>query len=147
MGTLFGLSSLFVGVGSIVGPRLTTILGGKIRTVAFTQFASVIFLLMLGFTGSYWIAGIAFLFRGALMNMSAPLYSAFCMEQTHERHQGFISSILNIAWQVGWSIGPYISGLVQISYGFTPLFITTTVLYLLAIGFMWIFFGKTEMNV
>src|SRR5258706_13044909 len=110
MGTLFGLSSLFVGVGSIVGPRLTTILGGKIRTVAFTQFASVIFLLVLGFTGSYWIAGIAFLFRGALMNMSAPLYSAFCMEQTHERHKGFTSSILNIASQPDGPLGTNISG-------------------------------------
>ena len=146
MGILFGLSSLFIGVGSIIGPRLTTILGGKIRTVALTQFASVVFLLVVGFTGSYWIAGIAFLFRGALMNMSAPLYSAFCMEQTAERHQGLMSSILNIAWQVGWSVGPYLSGLVQISYGFTPLFIATTILYVLAIGLMWVFFRNTEME-
>lgn len=146
MGTLFGLSSLCIGVGSIIGPRLTTILGGKIRTVALTQFASVVFLLMVGFSGSDWIAGIAFLLRGALMNMSAPLYSAFCMEQTHERHQGWTSSILNIAWQVGWSVGPYISGLVQIGYGFTPLFVATTILYLLAIGVMWTFFSRTEMK-
>src|SRR3990172_4988372 len=146
MGILFGLSSLFIGVGSIIGPRLTTILGGKIRTVALTQFASVVFLLVVGFTGSYWIAGIAFLFRGALMNMSAPLYSAFCMEQTAERHQGLMSSILNIAWQVGWAVGPYLSGLVQISYGFTPLFSATTILYALAIGLMWVFFRNTEMK-
>jgi MFS family permease len=144
MGILFGVSSLFVGVGSLVGPRLTTVLGGKIRTVAFTQVASVIFLLLVGFSGHYWIAAVAVLFRGALMNMSAPLYSAFCMEQTPEHQQGFMSSILNVAWQVGWSVGPFISGLVQESYGFSPLFITTTILYLLAIGLMWMFFGKTE---
>jgi MFS family permease len=144
MGILFGVSSLFVGVGSLVGPRLTTVLGGKIRTVAFTQVASVIFLLLVGFSGHYWIAAVAFLFRGALMNMSAPLYSAFCMEETPEHQQGFMSSILNVAWQVGWSVGPFISGLVQESYGFNPLFMTTTILYLLAIGLMWMFFGKTE---
>jgi MFS family permease len=144
MGILFGVSSLFVGVGSLVGPRLTAVLSGKIRTVAFTQFASVIFLLLVGFSGYYWIAAVAFLFRGALMNMSAPLYGAFCMEQTPEHQQGFMSSILNVAWQVGWSVGPFISGLVQESYGFSPLFITTTILYLLAIGLMWMFFGKTE---
>jgi predicted MFS family arabinose efflux permease len=66
------------------------------------------------------------------------------MEQTPEHQQGFMSSILNVAWQVGWSVGPFISGLVQESYGFSPLFITTTILYLLAIGLMWMFFGKTE---
>lgn len=144
LGLLFSLSSLFIGVGSLIGPRLTTHLGGKIRTVAFTQLASVVFMLMIGFIPSLWVAGFAFLMRAALMNMSAPLYSAFCMEQTPERQQGFVSSVMNIAWQVGWSVGPYLSGLVQVRYGFTPLFITTTVLYLLAIGSMWRFFSRTE---
>ncbi len=144
LGLLFSLSSLFVGIGSIVGPRLATRLGGKIRTVAFTQFASVIFMLLIGFAPSLWIAGFSFLMRGALMNMSAPLYSAFCMEQTPEQRQGFVSSVLNIAWQIGWSVGPYISGVVQVRYGFAPLFLTTTVLYLMAIAITWLFFRNTE---
>jgi len=144
LGILFSLSSLFIGIGSLIGPRLTTLLGGKIRTIAFTQFSSVIFMLMIGFVPSLWVAGIGYLMRAALMNMSAPLYSAFCMEQTPEREQGLVSSVLNIAWQVGWSVGPYISGLVQVAYGFSPLFIATTLLYVTAISIMWMFFGKTE---
>ncbi len=144
LGLLFSLSSLFIGVGTIIGPRLTLQLGGKIRTVVFTQFASVIFMLMIGFIPSLWIAGFSVLMRGALMNMSSPLYSAFCMEQTPERQQGFVSSILNIAWQIGWSVGPYVSGLVQVRYGFTPLFLATTVLYLIAITLTWALFHKSE---
>ena len=144
LGILFSLSSLFIGIGSLIGPRLTTRLGGKIRTVAFTQFTSVVFMLMIGFVPSLWVAGFSALMRSALMNMSAPLYSAFCMEQTPENQQGFVSSVLNIAWQVGWAVGPYISGIVQERHGFTPLFMTTTVLYLLAIGLTWKFFHKTE---
>jgi MFS family permease len=144
LGLLFSLSSLFVGIGSIIGPRLTIQLGGKIRTVAITQLSSVAFMLMIGFVPSLWIAGFSALMRGALMNMSAPLYSAFCMEQTPERRHGFVSSVMNIAWQVGWSVGPYASGVVQERYGFPPLFIATTILYLLAIGAMWFFFRNTE---
>lgn len=144
LGILFSLSSLFIGIGSLIGPRLTTRLGGKIRTVAFTQFSSVIFMLMIGFVPSLWIAGIAALFRSGLMNMSSPLYNAFCMEQTPDGERGLVSSVLNIAWNAGWAVGPFISGLVQQTYGFTPLFITTTLLYLTAIGVMWMFFGKTE---
>ncbi len=146
LGILFSLSSLFIGIGSLIGPRLVVRLGGKIRTVAFTQFSSVIFMLLIGFAPSLWVAGIASLFRAALMNMSAPLYSAFCMEQTPEGEQGLVSSVLNIAWNAGWAVGPFISGLVQEAYGFTPLFITTTVLYLTAIGVMWMFFGKSEVQ-
>ena len=145
LGILFSLSSLFVGIGSLIGPRLTILLGGKIRTVAFTQFSSVLFMLILGFVPSLWIAGVAFLMRAALMNMSAPLYSAFCMEQTPEGEQGLVSSVLNIAWNAGWAVGPYLSGLVQEAYGFTPLFLTTTLLYITAISVMWVFFGKTEL--
>jgi MFS family permease len=146
LGLLFSLSSLFISIGTFVGPRLTTRLGGKIRTVAFTQLSSVMFMLMIGFVPSLWIAGFAFLMRAALMNMSTPLYSAFCMEQTPEHQQGLASSILNIAWQIGWSVGPYISGIVQEQYGFTPLFISTTLLYLVAIGVMWRFFRDVEQS-
>ncbi len=144
LGLLFSLSSLFIGVGTIIGPRLTLQLGGKIHTVVVTQLASVIFMLMIGFIPSLWIAGFAVLMRSALMNMSSPLYSAFCMEQTPEGQHGFVSSVMNIAWQIGWSVGPYVSGIVQERYGFTPLFIATTILYLLAIGLTWILFRNSE---
>jgi MFS family permease len=144
LGIFFSLSSLFIGIGSLVGPRLTMRLGGKIRTVAFTQLSSVIFMLMIGFVPLLWVAGFSFLMRAALMNMAAPLYSAFCMEQTPEHQQGLTSSVLNIAWQLGWSVGPYISGVVQQHYGFTPLFLATTFLYLIAIGVMWKFFRDAE---
>jgi MFS family permease len=144
LGILFSLSSLLVGVGSMIGPRMAGALGGKIRAVVFTQGLSLLFLLIMGFTPIFWLAATGFLMRGVLMNMAVPLYSAFSMEQVHEREQGTVNSIKELAWQVGWAAGPYISGLVQISYGFTPLFITTAVLYGAAILFTWIFFDKRE---
>jgi predicted MFS family arabinose efflux permease len=112
--------------------------------VAFTQLSSVVFMLMIGFVPLLWVAGFAFLMRAALMNMAAPLYSAFCMEQTPEHQQGLTNSVLNVAWQIGWAVGPYISGVVQEQYGFGPLFLATTFLYLVAIGVMWRFFHDAE---
>lgn len=144
LGLFFSLSSLFIGIGSLIGPRLSMRLGGKIRTVAFTQLSSTLFMLMIGFVPSLWVAGFAFLMRAALMNMAAPLYSAFCMEQTPEHQQGMASSVLNVAWLIGWSVGPYISGVVQQRYGFTPLFITTTILYIISVGTMWRMFSNAE---
>jgi MFS family permease len=144
LGTLFGLSSLLIGIGTVIGPRLTMRLNGKIRTVVFTQFTSLVFLMIAGFTPSLWLASFGFLMRAALMNMAAPLYSAFCMEQTPERDQGMVNSVLNISWSLGWAVGPYLSGLVQVAYGFTPLFITTGVLYLTAIVMTWVLFHKVD---
>jgi MFS family permease len=144
LGLMFSLSSLSIAIGTLFGPALTTRLGGKIRTVAFTQLGSVVFMLMIGFVPSIWVAGFAVLLRSALMNMSSPLYSAFCMEQTPEHQQGTASSVLNIAWQVGWSVGPYLSGIVQERYGFSPLFIATTILYIVAVAVMWRMFHNSE---
>ena len=144
LGTMFSLSSLMIGVGSLVGPRLAVRLGGKVRAVAFTQFSSLVFLMLVGFSPFYWLAAIGFLMRTMLMNMATPLYSAFCMERVPERDQGVVNSVLNISWQVGWSVGPYLSGLVQENYGFTPLFLATGGLYLIAILTMWAFFQKAD---
>ncbi|HEX2697823.1 MAG TPA: MFS transporter [Anaerolineales bacterium] len=144
LGFLFSLSSLLIGIGSILGPRLSTLLGGKARAVVATQFVSLGFLLTAGFAPYLWLSSIGFLVRSALMNMAAPLYSAFCMEHTPEHQQGFVNSILNLSWNIGWAIGPFASGIVQERYGFTPLFITTSVLYFVANVLTWQFFVRTE---
>ncbi len=144
LGLLFSLSSLFIGVGSILAPRLSSRLGGKVKAVVATQFGSLVFLLMIGFSPFLWLASVGFLMRTALMNMSSPLYSAFCMEHTPEHQQGFVNSVLNLSWNIGWAIGPYISGLVQERYGFTPLFIATSTLYFVAVIISWHFFVRED---
>jgi len=144
LGILFSISSLLIGIGSIMAPWLSTRMGGKVRAVVVTQFGSLVFLLMTGFAPFLWLSSIGYLLRTALMNMSAPLYSAFCMERTPEHHQGLVNSVLNLAWNIGWSVGPFISGVVQEHYGFTPLFIATSVLYFIAIVAAWTFFKNTE---
>jgi MFS family permease len=140
LGILFSVGSLATGIACIVGPRLVGNLGGKIRTVVLGQGVSLIFLLAIGFSPWPWLAILGFLVRGALMNMVAPLFDAFALEQSHETEHGAVNSIRNLAWNVGWAVGPYISGLVQQRYGFSPLFVSTAVLYAIAITLTWIFF-------
>ena len=144
LGILFSLSSAMIGVGTVIGPRLSSRLGGKVRTITVTQSSSLIFLLLMGFAPTLWLSATGYLLRTALMNMSAPLYSAFCMEHTPEHQQGFVNSILNLSWNIGWAVGPFVSGVVQQSYGFAPLFIATAVLYFFAIVLQWEFFDKVD---
>jgi MFS family permease len=144
LGLLFSVSSLLVGIGSMVAPHLSTRMGGKIRAVVSTQLSSLLFLLLIGFAPVLWISSIGYLLRTALMNMAAPLYSAYCMERTPEQNQGLVNSVLNLSWSVGWSVGPFISGIVQEHYGFTPLFLVTALLYGLASTLIWVLFKGTE---
>jgi MFS family permease len=147
LGILFSAGALLTGIACIIGPRLVANLGGKIRTIVTGQTVSLIFLLAIGFSPWAWLAVIGFLVRGALMNMVAPLFDAFALEQSHETEHGAVNSVRNLAWNVGWAIGPYISGLVQQRWGFTPLFVSTAVLYALGIGLTWFFFRPQKIGV
>jgi len=140
LGILFGAGSLLTGIACIIGPRLVGNLGGKVRTVILGQGVSLVFLLMIGFSPWPWLAVIGFLARGALMNMVAPLFDAFGLELSLESEHGAVNSIRSLALNVGWAVGPYISGLVQQRYGYSPLFISTAVLYSISILLVWIFF-------
>ena len=144
LGILFSAGSLLTGIATIIGPRLVGNLGGKVRTVVLGQGVSVVFLLLVGFSPWPWLAVIGFLLRGALMNMVAPLFDAFALEQSHESEHGAVNSIRNLAWNVGWTIGPYISGVVQQRYGFSPLFVSTAILYAIGISLTWFFFRPKE---
>jgi len=147
LGILFSAGSLATGVACIIGPRLVGNLGGKVRTVVLGQAASLGFLLMIGFSPWPWLAVIGFIARGALMNMVAPLFDAFALEQSHETEHGAVNSIRNLAWNVGWTVGPYISGVVQQNYGFSPLFVSTAILYGIGISLTWIYFRPKNAGV
>lgn len=145
LGILFSLLAVFTGIGSIIGPRLANRMGGKIRVVTITQIGSVAFLLILGYSPVLLFASIGFLMRGVLMNMASPLFHAFAMEQVEDRHFGALNSVLELNWQMGYAIGPYISGVIQQRYGFNPLFAITAVLYTCATIMVWVSFQKSDL--
>ena len=66
------------------------------------------------------------------------------MEHVREQEQVTVVSVKERTWLADWTVGPFISGVVQESYGFTPLFITTAVLYAISIIMTWGFFHNTE---
>jgi predicted MFS family arabinose efflux permease len=144
LGSIFGLLAILTGLGSLLVPRLARGLGSKIRTVVVVQSTSVLFLALIGVAPVLWLSVSGLLLRGTLMNMANPLWSAFSMEQTPEQERGTVNSVQNIAWSLGWAIGPYISGIVQERYGFNPLFIATSLLYTAAIGLTWLMFRDHE---
>ncbi len=147
LGVLFAVSSLLTAIGSILGPALAQWMHSKIKAIVAVQGASLGFLALIGFSPMSWVAEMAYLVRGTLMNMASPLYSAFSMEVCEPQDQGAVSSMMNISWQAGWAVGPIISGMIQQEYGFAPLFITTLILYTLSTMLVWIFFKDTENRV
>lgn len=143
LGLIFAVSQLLTGTATLLAPILAE-RWGKIRTVVFTQLASLPFLMALGFVPVLSVAIGAFWLRAMLMNMAGPLYTAFAMEQVREEERGTVGAMFGVSWSVGQGVGPGISGLVQRSAGFTPLFLVTGTTYLMATLLLLALFGRAE---
>jgi MFS family permease len=152
---VFAIGGLAMGVAQFLGPPLAEKYG-KINAVILTQALSVPFLLTLGL-GAYlvtgeianatvWflIAGVAYIFRLALMNLSNPIYQTFVLEHVPEKTQALTMSLSSLSFQFGWFVMPQLSGWLQVTYGgfgFVPVFSMVAFFYVLAIGLEWIFFS------
>lgn len=145
LGLLFAISAIVTGTATLASPALAD-RWGRIRSLVATQLASIPFLLIIGFVPAFWLAGLAFWVRAALMNMGNPLYSAFAMEQVDERERATVSGLMGMSWTLGWTVGPFVSGYMQAapSIGFKPIFIITCALYVLASILAHRFFQKLD---
>jgi MFS family permease len=145
LGTLFAVSSVVTGLATLASPLLAN-RWGRIRSLVLTQMTSIPFLLLIGFSGVLWISGVAFWVRAALMNMGNPLYSAFAMEQVSERERATISGLMGMSWNIGWTVGPYLSGYMQAhpDIGFKPIFLITCTLYVVASILARVYFQKID---
>ena len=145
LGTIFAVSSVITGTATLASPLLAA-RWGRIRALVFTQLASIPFLLTIGFAPFFWIAALAFWARAALMNMGGPLYEAFAMEQVQERERATVSGLMGMSWNIGWTIGPYLSGYMQANpnIGFRPIFLITCSLYVLAAILVKVFFQRRD---
>jgi MFS family permease len=139
IGTLFAWGSLAMGIGIILAPPLADRLG-KVQLVVITQGLSIPFLAILGYSPWFWMSATAYYIRLTLMNMGGPVYQAFVMERVEEESRATVASLVSMANNFGWAFSPTISGLLQVKYGFNPVFMMTIILYSIAVFLYWYFF-------
>lgn len=139
IGSLFAWGSLAMGLGLLIAPPLAERMG-KIQLVVLTQGLSIPFLVVLGFSPWFWMSGLAYYIRLALMNMSTPIYQTFVMEQVEAPARAMVASLVSMAWNFGWAFSPAVSGWLQVNYGFGPAFIGTILLYTASVVLYWAFF-------
>lgn len=148
LGIIFSLSSLLVFTGSMISPRLVRLTKSRVIPTVSTQGTSLIFLFVLGFSPVLWISVVSLWLRTALMQMSMPLLDNYAMLVSQPDEQGAIASVRGIGWQAGQAVGLFASGFIQTRFGFSPIFITTGLLYAISIFLTWVYFrpGEKEMG-
>jgi MFS family permease len=140
LGLVFGSINLAIGVSTLLGPLVAQPLG-RGRTAAVCAILSGLLLLLIEFGGVFGLVAAAIVVRAGLYNMIVPLYRAFVIDNTPPQEYTIVNLILSTAANVGPTVGPTASGLVQDRMGFNPLFLAAAGLYGLA-GVLYLLVGK-----
>jgi MFS family permease len=143
IGNLLAWGALAMGVGLLIAPILADRFG-KIQVVVISQAVSIPFLALLGFAPWFWLSGVAYYIRIALMNMSSPVYQTFVMEKVEPESRATVASLVNMANNFGRAFSPSVSGWMQVTYGFGPVYAGVLVLYTLAVYLYWKFFWRVK---
>lgn len=139
IGIFFAIAQCLTMAGFLAGPILARRFS-HVRAIVATELLSIPFFLLLAIADRLWIAVAAFWVRGALMNMNAPVSSAFAMEIVAPDQQASTNSMRMLAWNLSWMVMTPIGGWLIERHGFVPNMIGTMGLYLVASTLFWIFF-------
>jgi len=143
IGYYYGLGSLTMFVGVMAGPILVRKFG-MVRSIVFTELASIPFMLVLAYSYNFPLVFAAFLIRGALMNMGQPIGTNFAMEMVPKSHHGLMNALLMFAWTSSWMVSTRIGGEVIERHGYTISLVVAVILYVVSAVTYYIFFRKSE---
>jgi MFS family permease len=143
IGTYFAIQQVSMLGGILSGPVLSKRFG-MIKTVVFTQLASIPFMLVLAFTYYLPAAVASFVFRASLMNMGQPISTNFAMEKVKEKEHALTNALLMLSWTGSWAISANLGGKLIEAYAFTPPLLITVGLYMLSSILYYSFFSSEE---
>jgi MFS family permease len=153
---VFGLSTERIGfyyaavqatmiIGTMAGPVLSKRIG-MVRTLVFTELASVPFMLVMAFSGNVPFVVLSFLCRGALMNMGQPIGTNFTMEMVPQESHALANSLSMLAWNTSWAISTQLGGWVIEHHGYVPSFLITIGLYVASAVLYYYYFSNSEIR-
>jgi predicted MFS family arabinose efflux permease len=152
----FGLSTQTIGVyyalvqasmilGVMIGPEMARRYG-MIRTIVVSELASLPFMVALAFTHNLPLATMAFLARGALMNLGSPIMSNYLMERVGPEDRATGNSLALLAWTSSWAIAAVFGGWMIEKSGYVWPLMLASGLYLVSSGMYYFYFRNEEMH-
>jgi MFS family permease len=151
IGLTFASGSGILAMATLLAPFLHERLG-KVPAIVLSRLASVPFILVIAFAqdiGPYLapalsIAGVAYVLRVGLMNVAAPVASAFSMELLDETERGTATGLQMTNSGIAGALGSYLGSLLMAAGDYHTPFGAMAALYLVSTGLFWVFFRREE---
>ena len=135
VGVMLAMGALGMGLGALMGAPVAVRLGLR-RAASSLRFGAV-FAVALMFLPVLPVVVVGYMLRGAFIAASYPLNDALVMQLTPLQQRGIAISLMSVLWSLGWSAAAWISGQVQVHYGFTPVLAASLVAYALSAWAIW----------
>ncbi len=143
LGVLFTLTGALSGIASLLAPVIARRLGDhRALLTAQIAIAPAIFLIAIAPVLPLAIAFEAT--RNALRGLLDPVYTPFAMMRVPSAQRGALGGLYNVTWATGFSLGPLLSGWIQVHAGFAPAFTMSAVCYLVAAVCTFAFFRRSQ---
>ena len=142
-GPLLAVAGITIGIAAVVSPRLSRRYG-LTRSIVLTEGLSTVFMFSLVFVHYAALAGLVYVVRAALMNMSAPLNDSFLMGITPPGERGLASSVNTIFWRIPNSFTTIIGSVILLSGNYDLPFLLATIFYAASIIGFYVMFRKVN---
>jgi MFS family permease len=143
IGTMFALSNVTLGIGTILAPKLSERFS-KARSVVMCEFISMPFIMLTTLAPNLTLSASAFVMRNALMNMAGPTNTALQMELVSANERGTTNGLMVMSDNVPRAITASISGSMMTGNDFVTPFAVTTITYFCASVLFFLFFKDAE---
>ncbi|MDP8011324.1 MAG: MFS transporter [Thermoplasmata archaeon] len=145
LGPIFAISQIVTAFATMASPWIATKMG-EIKTIVFTEAASVIILITMPLLPFYYLAGLFLITRNALMNMSGPIMTSFTMSIIPPEERALGSAIIQFFDAIPRSFGPALGGyFIYLGYLDLP-FYFTGLLYSISIIMFYLFFKNVKIK-
>jgi len=143
LGILFTTTGILSGVASLAAPMLARRLG-DLRALITAQALIAPAILFTALAPFVWLAILFEVCRTGLRGTVDPIYTPFAMTRVPARQRGALGGLYNVTWATGFSLGPLISGAIQVHAGFGPAFTMSAACYAVAAATMFLFFRDSS---
>ena len=143
IGFYYGMAQTSMVLGVMIGPELARRFG-MVRTIVATEIASLPFMVILAFSHNLPLVTVAFLIRGALMNLGVPIANNYVMERVGSADRALANSWQMLAWTLSWALMAGMGGWMIENWGFELPLLISSGLYVVASIIYFKFFGHEE---
>jgi MFS family permease len=142
VGVIVGVGGVISGAGALLTPLIAR-RWGNLASAVRIQLLTVPLMVALALAGMLWVAVPAFWTMVTLRGMSDPVYTSFIQERVPEIYRARLTGFYSVTYSVGASIGPAVSGELQIRGGFTLAFLVAAACYGAGALLLLAFFGRS----